>query len=64
MRNVRKNYLGGTRNPRIWTSPVLKFFTKIINFHMSTGQTKTPVILQTPNSIAGKIDKSHLIKHY
>ena len=34
------------------------FFTKISKFHMSTGQTMTPMILQTPNSTKSKIFNS------
>ena len=59
MRYVGKNKNGGTKNARIKTSSELKFFTKISNVYMNTGQTTTHVILRTPNSIAAKIVKSH-----
>ena len=56
MLNVRKHKLGIARNARIKTSLELTFSQKSAIF---TGQTMTLVIIQAPNSIAGKIVKSH-----
>ena len=40
-----------------WTLSKHYFFTKINNFHISRGQTPTPAIFLTPDSVFGKIIK-------